>query len=427
VRNRTLLLVAAQFLTAGLHCAQNATQLLQPNQSSAGETIPICTVFQNLPAWNGKHIAVRGIVHITMEGTWLSGDCEGAFITDGYRWPVSLTIAADSPTIRAPDRKRPIPAKNDGLFRGRKTVIRLETWVGTLRMDNQYKVGCRPNGEFVLMSGFGHLNSAAAELRLEEVRDPELMKAPPEREPEEWQPCRSPEIEQLCAKTTNLAQAAYLGCRDLVSQILRTQGIDSKGDAASAALKYAIRRGDPVVVKMLLDAGAPVNPVGVRRDTPLKLSVRGPLKPTVMKLLLGAGAKIDRLDDNDELTLLVTDSLPMLRLLLDAGGDPNAAGSKGTTPLMWTSGLGYEYLVALLLERGAVVDQRDSQGRTALMHAAMGPIPLGKFVDAIPLLLKAGADPNARDHKGRTALDLAQEAKHEMAVEMLRPHTSTAP
>lgn len=56
--------------------------------------IPICDLFQNLPARKGERIAVRGEYVSTMEGTWIVGACKGKFVTDGYRWPVALTYAS---------------------------------------------------------------------------------------------------------------------------------------------------------------------------------------------------------------------------------------------------------------------------------------------------------------------------------------------
>ena len=60
--------------------------------------------------------------------------------------------------------------------------------------------------------------------------------------------------------------------------------------------------------------------------------------------------------------------------------------------------------VELLVARRAPLDQRDSQGVTALALAAqMG------FHEAVETLLQGGADANARDLSGMTALDVAEE------------------
>jgi hypothetical protein len=67
-----------------------------PDPSSL-TVVPICELFQNLSAWKGKRVAVRGEFVSTLEGAWIIGRCKGGFITDGYRWPVSLTHAVRAP------------------------------------------------------------------------------------------------------------------------------------------------------------------------------------------------------------------------------------------------------------------------------------------------------------------------------------------
>jgi hypothetical protein len=53
--------------------------------------LPICKLFEDLGAWKGKRIAVRGEFVSTSEGAWISGRCKGSFYTGQYRWPVALT------------------------------------------------------------------------------------------------------------------------------------------------------------------------------------------------------------------------------------------------------------------------------------------------------------------------------------------------
>jgi ankyrin repeat protein len=81
-----------------------------------------------------------------------------------------------------------------------------------------------------------------------------------------------------------------------------------------------------------------------------------------------------------------------LGLLLDRGGNVNAADSYGTTPLMMAAGSprAHAATVKLLIERGAVVNARDRDGRTALDWALLqGDTPV------VALLRTAGGTASA--------------------------------
>jgi ankyrin repeat protein len=60
-------------------------------------------------------------------------------------------------------------------------------------------------------------------------------------------------------------------------------------------------------------------------------------------------------------------------------------------------------MVKLLLSRGAEINSRDGEGRTALMWAAQN----GRR-EIVAFLLAQGADVNAEDREGKKALDLAK-------------------
>ena len=64
-------------------------------------------------------------------------------------------------------------------------------------------------------------------------------------------------------------------------------------------------------------------------------------------------------------------------------------------------------LVKLLIKKGAKVDEKDGKGMTALHHAVLNTIPNGHVSQIIELLLQAGADPYEQNHKGKSSLHLA--------------------
>jgi hypothetical protein len=73
----------------------------------------------------------------------------------------------------------------------------------------------------------------------------------------------------------------------------------------------------------------------------------------------------------------------VLALLLDAGGDINAASDNGTTPLMMAASEGRIDAVALLLQRGADPGRTTDAGRTASAWArASGHARIAETIEA---------------------------------------------
>lgn len=87
-----------------------------------------------------------------------------------------------------------------------------------------------------------------------------------------------------------------------------------------------------------------------------------------------------------------------MTLLLDAGADVNAKNRRGSTPIHWA--IHDDAKVRLLLSRGAGVNTRQVDGRTALYQAAT----LGNGIAVLRILLDRGADPNVATTNGRTPL-----------------------
>lgn len=77
-------------------------------------------------------------------------------------------------------------------------------------------------------------------------------------------------------------------------------------------------------------------------------------------------------------------------------------------------GVGFHFVIPILIRDGAQVDARDVKQRTALHYAARYGA-----VNAIRYLLDAGADINALTNQSQTPLQLAAERGHYMAVKLL--------
>jgi ankyrin repeat protein len=82
---------------------------------------------------------------------------------------------------------------------------------------------------------------------------------------------------------------------------------------------------------------------------------------------------------------------------------------------LWgAAALGYIWILARLLARGAVVNERDQAGRTALYFAVEG-----HQEHAVERLLAAGADPNIPDDSGKAPLSIALERRSRKLSELL--------
>jgi hypothetical protein len=104
----------------------------------------------------------------------------------------------------------------------------------------------------------------------------------------------------------------------------------------------------------------------------------------------------------------------MLRLLLEAGGDPHERDRLGQTPLMMACQFGRIEPARVLLDAGAKVNEQS--GRRPLVKIGLQELgeltplliaaPTGN-AELVKLLLERGADVNARDMRGMTPLMMA--------------------
>lgn len=136
-----------------------------------------------------------------------------------------------------------------------------------------------------------------------------------------------------------------------------------------------------------------------------------------IRRLLAEDASLARSVDGFGSTVLMhaaaSGSIAVMRTLIEAGAEVNAANSRRATAMHWAQPDAAK--VALLLSKGAAVDAKTVEGRTPLYVAAT----LAAGIPSMQLLLEAGANPNADTLVGATPLFPAVNSSAEMTKILL--------
>jgi uncharacterized protein len=157
------------------------------------------------------------------------------------------------------------------------------------------------------------------------------------------------------------------------------------GVVSGSALGEAAMRGNPEVIKLLLQAGADPNISGEQTSPPLNWACTYGHTETV-GLLIAAKADVNAKWGWTALIEAARNNhLEVMRLLLEAGARINEPANDGRTALMYASGAGKVEAVRFLLEQGADMNVKKDDG-TALSVAK-----LLKHTEIVSLLVNAGA------------------------------------
>ena len=189
-------------------------------------------------------------------------------------------------------------------------------------------------------------------------------------------------------------------------------------DLGNTPLILAARRaGNSRTVKLLLERGADATERNTAGISPISTGAASGDLETV-RLLLDAGAKADDLRKSKDpraadisgglrtplMWAAYSNHVPMVRILLEHGADPNQSTYFGS-PLShacWNDGF---EAAELLIDHGANVNARDAVAGFTPLHWAAGNESARHHL--VKLLLGSGADPNAAGGESVSALGLA--------------------
>lgn len=256
---------------------------------------------------------------------------------------------------------------------------------------------------------------------------------------------------------TALHEAAKRGNLILMSELLkRGAEIDAETQDGWTAVTWAAFMGHSATVELLLEQGANVDPVDKQGNSALTWAVRRK-HVEMIRLLALHGANPNRQSGNEAMPsypLLEAISAPepdleILRALLTAGADIEAAGWHNDTPLNRAARMGKVEAARFLVKSGANVNTIGSYyQKTPLMWAAKyGQVDLmnnllkvgaiiqgranGKWLDAmeealnaqeyqaLEILARAGADPHYPLDSGISVIETARKSGDQRALKIL--------
>ena len=219
-----------------------------------------------------------------------------------------------------------------------------------------------------------------------------------------------------------LTGAVILKNRELVDVLL-----DSGADAniqddlhGMSALHHAALVGDPIMVNLLLKAGANPNVTGTAGCTPLHIA----LTPAVIKSIADAGGEINKKNDDGATPIFWAASRGRheeVTLMLQLGAEVDVKDTDGWTPLHCAAAKGFTEVVKTLMENGTDGNEADNASLTALHYASFRG-----HHETVKLLLENGVKVNATDGTNLTAICGAANAGHAEVVKILLEHKAKA-
>ncbi|MBK8454703.1 MAG: ankyrin repeat domain-containing protein [Thiofilum sp.] len=220
----------------------------------------------------------------------------------------------------------------------------------------------------------------------------------------------------------NLAHDAMLRALLITTQQEAIElNINQRDENGNTALHLAVLNQNPIIIELLLAAGADTEIYNNDSLTPLLLAIEKP-NLTIVKSLLGYKADLNAIDQQDRSVLLhaverfvhdtpqptatqLKQHLALLELLIDSGADLKAQSIKGNNALY--IGIAKYALAKYLLTKPFDVKQLNYERETVLFQAARTHTKDYELDYLFKELIKQGIDINQRNIYGETALQAA--------------------
>jgi ankyrin repeat protein len=178
-----------------------------------------------------------------------------------------------------------------------------------------------------------------------------------------------------------LCQAAGSGNLDRVKELLEAGADINNHDGGNGAtpLHLAARYNRAEIIRFLLKNGAVLDAKMGYDMTPLYWAASS-CNPEATEVLIHAGADLEARDSHEKNTPLIAIcwggnkecGVKIVRLLLEAGADPNARRKEDSTPLIFVARYGNIEMIKLLLDHGADPSLKRHDGMNAYQIALAG-------------------------------------------------------
>ena len=215
-------------------------------------------------------------------------------------------------------------------------------------------------------------------------------------------------VSALCGVggTVSLESAVRWGSPEGVERVKTMLATGEYDDHLNGALQNAAHSSTLEMVKVLVEAGADVNPKN-GGETPLHKVAANDERDIleIAKYLVSKGAEIDAKNSYGGTPLYIASdnnrASDFAVWLLEQGADPNVqVKADERTPLLKAASKVQERTIVKLVEKGADVNVRGHDNNTPLHYASYG------IVEAAKSLIEAGADINALNDRGETPLHI---------------------
>ncbi len=213
----------------------------------------------------------------------------------------------------------------------------------------------------------------------------------------------------------------------LVSCFVSPSGFAQVPPATQEVLAYsglfkAVVEQDTAALKKAITESSQVDIEDSHGRTPLHVAAYT-ANHEAMRLLVDAGADPNALEHDryDIVTIAaVADDLPTLRLALELGASPgNTTSPYDGTALIAAAHLGHVEVVETLIAAGAPLDHVNNLEWTALIESIVLGNGGSRHIATLKALVMAGANVNLDDGYGRSPLQLAKRSNYREMVEIL--------